>query len=93
LCVVAYRMPTDLWMKIILPWRGGCLLSVMGPIVGVWAVSSCPSWALGPRDTIELPEMSGGLNRSMQHWLAVYSPGFQSPRSFAGVDLGAGLPC
>jgi hypothetical protein len=22
----------------------------------------------------------------MQHWLGVYSPGFQSPRSFAGVD-------
>jgi hypothetical protein len=37
----------------------------------------------------ELPETSGGLNRSMQHWLGVYSPRFQSPRSFAGVDLGA----
>ena len=23
-----------------------------------------------------MPEKSGGLNRSMQHWLAVYSPGF-----------------
>jgi hypothetical protein len=34
----------------------GCLLSVIGPpIVAVWAVSSCPSWATGPRDTIELP--------------------------------------
>jgi hypothetical protein len=32
------------------------------------------------------PLMSGGLNRSMQHWLAVYSPEFQSPRFFAGVD-------
>ena len=31
-------------------------------------------------------EIRGGLNWSMQHWLAVYSPGFQSPRSFAGVD-------
>jgi hypothetical protein len=29
---------------------------------------------------------SGGLNRSMQHWLGVYWPEFQSPRSFAGVD-------
>ena len=28
----------------------------------------------------------GGLNRSMQHWLAVYSPEFQSPRFFADVD-------
>src|ERR1700733_7851872 len=27
----------------------------------------------------------GGLNRSMQHWLAVYSPAFESPRSLAGV--------
>jgi hypothetical protein len=28
----------------------------------------------------------GGLNRSVQHSLAVYSPAFQSPRSFADVD-------
>jgi hypothetical protein len=42
---------------------------------------------------VRMPEMSGELNRSMQHWLEVYSPGFQSPRSFAGVDLGAELPC
>jgi hypothetical protein len=35
---------------------------------------------------IELTEKSGGLNRSVQHSLAVYSPAFQSPRSFAGVD-------
>ena len=34
----------------------------------------------------QVPEKSGELNRSMQHWLAVYSPAFQSPRSFAGVD-------
>jgi alpha-mannosidase len=33
-----------------------------------------------------IPQTQGGLNRSMQHWLEVYSPGFQSPRSFAGVD-------
>jgi hypothetical protein len=38
-------------------------------------------------------ESFGGLNWSMQHWLAVYSPAFQSPRSFAGVDSGAELPC
>ena len=31
-------------------------------------------------------EIPGGLNRSVQHWLAVYSPEFQSPRFFAGVD-------
>ena len=31
-------------------------------------------------------EIPGGLNWSMQHWLAVYSPEFQSPRFFAGVD-------
>jgi hypothetical protein len=35
---------------------------------------------------LEVAENPGGLNRSMQHWLAVYSPEFQSPRSFAGVD-------
>jgi predicted TIM-barrel fold metal-dependent hydrolase len=29
-----------------------------------------------------MAEKSGGLNRSMQHWLAVYSPDFQSPRSY-----------
>jgi hypothetical protein len=34
----------------------------------------------------ELSVMSGGLNRSMQHWLAVYSPAFESPRSLVGVD-------
>ena len=28
----------------------------------------------------------GGLNRSMQHWLAVYLLEFQSPMSFVGVD-------
>jgi hypothetical protein len=32
-----------------------------------------------------VPEKSGGLNRSMQHWLAVYSPAFESPRSLAVV--------
>jgi hypothetical protein len=36
--------------------------------------------------THHVPEKSGGLNRSMQHWLAVYSPAFESPRSLAGVD-------
>src|ERR1039458_1686958 len=41
----------------------------------------------------ELGGNPGGLNRSVQHWLAVYSPEFQSPRSFAGVDSGAELPC
>jgi hypothetical protein len=35
---------------------------------------------------VDVPAKSGGLNRSMQHWLAVYSPAFQSPRSFVGVD-------
>jgi hypothetical protein len=39
-----------------------------------------------------ISDKEGGLNWSMQHWLGVYSPGFQSPRSFAGVDLGAELP-
>ena len=33
----------------------------------------------------ELAENPGGLNRSVQHWLAVYSPAFESPRSLAGV--------
>ena len=35
---------------------------------------------------LQLTVNRGGLNRSMQHWLAVYSPEFQSPRFFAGVD-------
>jgi hypothetical protein len=34
----------------------------------------------------EVTYNTGGLNWSMQHWLAVYSPGFQSPRFFAVVD-------
>jgi hypothetical protein len=49
-----------------------------------------PITGIGP--TSALAEKRGGLNWSMQHWLGVYSPGFQSPRSFAGVDLGAELP-
>jgi 4-carboxymuconolactone decarboxylase len=28
----------------------------------------------------EVADKPGGLNRSMQHWLAVYSPVFESPR-------------
>lgn len=36
---------------------------------------------------VELPAKSGGFNRSMQHWLGVYSQEFQSPRCFAGVYL------
>jgi hypothetical protein len=35
---------------------------------------------------VVLPVNRGGLNRSMQHWLAVYSPAFEIPRSLAGVD-------
>ena len=35
---------------------------------------------------IEVAENPGGLNRSMQHWLGVYSPAFQSPKFVAGVD-------
>ncbi len=38
------------------------------------------------KTSYELPSKSGGLNRSMQHWLEVYSPEFESPRSLAGVD-------
>jgi hypothetical protein len=34
----------------------------------------------------EVHAKQGGLNWSMQHWLEVYSPGFQSPKSFAGAD-------
>src|SRR5271155_1337616 len=36
---------------------------------------------------IHLSDMPGGLNRSMQHYLAVYSLAFESPRSLAGVGL------
>ena len=41
----------------------------------------------------EVPEIRGGLNGSLQHWLGVYWPEFQSPKFLADVDLGAGLPC
>jgi hypothetical protein len=41
----------------------------------------------------DLAENEGGLNRSMQHRLEVYSQEFQSPRFFAGVDLSAALLC
>ncbi len=34
----------------------------------------------------QVTQNPGGLNRSMQHWLAVYSPAFQSPKFVAGVD-------
>ena len=34
------------------------------------------------RRTGEVTENAGGLNRSMQHWLEVYWPGFESPRFF-----------
>src|ERR1017187_2215165 len=39
-----------------------------------------------PLSDPDITGIAGGLNRSMQHWLSVYSPGFQIPRSFAGVD-------
>ena len=32
-------------------------------------------------------DKTGGLNGSLQHWLAVYSLAFQSPKSFADADL------
>ena len=39
-----------------------------------------------PEVDFEPPEKSGGLNRSMQHWLEVYSREFQSLKFSAGVD-------
>jgi site-specific recombinase XerC len=45
------------------------------------------------RQRAQVAGIECGLNWSMQHHLAVYWPGFQSPRSFAGVDSGAELPC
>jgi len=33
-----------------------------------------------------LYDFGGGLNRSLQHWLGVYSLEFQNPRFCAGVD-------
>jgi hypothetical protein len=38
------------------------------------------------REQLEVADNAGGLNRSMQHWLAVYLPAFQSPKFVAGVD-------
>ena len=38
-------------------------------------------------------DFPGDLNGSTQHLFAVYLREFQNPRSFAGVDLNAGLPC
>jgi hypothetical protein len=40
----------------------------------------------GKAPRFEVAANRGGLNRSMQHWLEVYSQEFQSPRFFAGVD-------
>jgi hypothetical protein len=40
-----------------------------------------------------IPIKRGGLNGSTQHWLAVYLPESQNPKSFAGVDLNAALLC
>jgi hypothetical protein len=37
-----------------------------------------PSRCVGAATKIELTEIQGGLNWSMQHWLEVYSLGFQS---------------
>jgi hypothetical protein len=42
--------------------------------------------AQAKRELIKIPKISGGLNGSMQHWLEVYTPGFQSPKFVAGVD-------
>jgi hypothetical protein len=39
----------------------------------------------------KLAEKRGGLNGSMQHWLGVFSPESQNPKSFVGVDLSAAL--
>jgi len=39
------------------------------------------------------PPKRGGLNRSMQHYLAVYSLAFESPRSLAGVGLDGARSC
>jgi hypothetical protein len=44
------------------------------------AASGCPLLA------VELPAMSGGLNWSVQHYLEVYLPEFESPKFVAGVD-------
>jgi hypothetical protein len=47
----------------------------------------CHRWRLVAKVNrlAEVAANLGGLNRSMQHWLAVYSPAFESPRSLAGV--------
>jgi hypothetical protein len=42
---------------------------------------------------VKFPKTPGGLNRSMQHRLGVYSQEFESPRFFSGVDLSAVLLC
>ena len=34
----------------------------------------------------DVPAKSGGLNRSVQHYLEVYLPEFESPKFVAGVD-------
>ena len=41
--------------------------------------------AIGKGET-ELPAKSGGLNWSVQHYLEVYLPEFESPKFVAGVD-------
>ena len=60
---------------------GGC--AEQGPLLSLPRLSPrCPSSEL----LEQMPVKSGGLNRSMQHLLAVYSLEFETPRSFAGAD-------
>jgi len=47
---------------------------------------SFPWPALGAGSECEVAENPGGLNRSMQHWLAVYSPGL-AETSLSGTEL------
>jgi hypothetical protein len=49
-------------------------------------VPGSPHRGLDQSGWTHMPEKSGGLNRSVQHWLGVYSPEFENPRSLAGVD-------
>ena len=78
-------------MRTIAPRPTGKTMSQYEDCVSLLGIA--PRIADDPEAISVVPQKSGELNRSMQHWLEVYSPGFQSPGSFGGVDLGAELPC
>jgi hypothetical protein len=49
-------------------------------------------WSIFDSDRGPSPGKPGGLNRSVQHLLAVYLPEFEIPKVFLDADLSAAPP-